>query len=530
MVRRVSRQLATPLDLRAGLRGVPRARARLRWRLLAIGVAPALVILVVMAVVYGALDRSARASQSLTQSRIIISDVVLLRQAVVDQETAVRGYAIAGDASVLEPYALGAGEFRRVLEALQPRIDGDPALRDAVATIADLHGRWTAGIAEPEIAAVRSGDLDTARRLIGTQSGTALIDQIRMIVGDIIEADEASLAERRRMRDEADEAARAAVIVGPLVAAILMLAFVMLTTRRVTLDVEGVTRAAAALAAGDLTARAPVRSDDEIGVLASGLNAMAARLEHSMALEQAAAAELHDKAAALAASNEELESFSYSVSHDLRAPLRAIDGFSQVLVEDYGPSMDSEAVRMLGRVRAASQKMASLIDDLLRLSLVTRAPLLASDIDLSAIAEQQVRSLRRADPDRVVDVNIEPGLRAYADPGLAEVVLDNLLSNAWKFTARTDGARIVLERVDEHTLRVRDNGAGFDPQYRSKLFQPFQRLHREDEFPGTGIGLATVRRALRRHGGGVAATGHPGRGATVTFSFDRPVAAKVEPT
>ncbi|CAN5521201.1 hypothetical protein BH20CHL7_BH20CHL7_09580 [soil metagenome] len=528
MVPPVSVELATPQDLGVPVAGVPRGRARLRWRLLAIGVAPTIVILLAMVVVYVALDRTVRVSQGLTQSRNVITAIVLLRQAVVDQETAVRGYAIAGDVSFLEPYDAGAAAFQEVLESVQPHIAGDPGNREAVARIVDLHDHWTTEIAEREIAAVRSGDLESARQLIGTRSGKAITDEIRAIAGTIIAADDVTLVELRRMRDDAADAAVTAIILGPLVAAIVLLAVLIVTTRRVTRDVEDVTRAAAALAAGDLAARAPVRSDDEIGILAAGLNNMAVRLERSMAVEQAVSAELREQAAALAAANQELESFSYSVSHDLRAPLRAIDGFSQVLVEDHGPSMDAEATRVLGRVRAASQRMAGLIDDLLSLSRVARAPLQASDVDLTAIAEEQVRSLRRAAPDRVVDVYIEPGLRAFADPGLAAVVLDNLLSNAWKFSARTDGARIDLERVDEHIMRVRDNGAGFDPRYRSKLFQPFQRLHREDEFPGTGIGLATVRRVLRRHGGDVTATGRPGKGATVSFSFDRPVPAEAE--
>lgn len=528
MVPRVSRELVAPQYSSVPAVGAPRGWTSLRRRLLAIGVAPAVVILLVMVVVYVAVDRSERVAQDLAQGRNVVSAIVLLRQAVVDRETAVRGYAIAGDTRFLEPYHAGGAAFQEVLASLQPTIAADPANSEAVARIAELHDRWTAEVAEREIAAVRSGDLEGARQLVGTRSGKAITDEIRAISGAIIAADEATLAERRRVGIEAATTARIAVVVGPLLAAILMLAVVIVTARRVTRDVEDVTRAAAALAAGHLAARAPVRSDDEIGVLASGLNAMAARLERSMALEQATSAELRDKAAALAASNEELESFSYSVSHDLRAPLRAIDGFSQVLVEDHGPSMGPEAMRVLGRIRAASQRMADLTDDLLSLSRVGRASLHPGDVDVTAMAESQVRALRRADPDRVVEVRVEPGLRAVADPGLAAVVLDNLLSNAWKFTARTEGARIDLERVDEHTLRIRDNGAGFDPQYRSKLFQPFQRLHRQDEFPGTGIGLATVRRIVRRHGGGVAIAGRPGQGATVSFSFDRPISTDGE--
>lgn len=220
--------------------------------------------------------------------------------------------------------------------------------------------------------------------------------------------------------------------------------------------------------------------------------------------------------------NKELESFSYSVSHDLRAPLRSIDGFSQALLEDCGDRLDDKGRDYLGRVRAAAQRMGVLIDDMLELSSVGRAELRRGPTDLSELARVVMADLRRREPEREVDVRIEEGLECNVDARLVRIALDNLLGNAWKFTSKVSCAEIVVgsERRDPETIFfVRDNGAGFDANYAEKLFQPFQRLHREAEFPGTGIGLATVHRIVERHGGRVWAEGLVGRGATVFFTL-----------
>ncbi|MDY3560341.1 PAS domain S-box protein [Gemmata sp. JC673] len=224
----------------------------------------------------------------------------------------------------------------------------------------------------------------------------------------------------------------------------------------------------------------------------------------------------------LVAANAELEAFCYSVSHDLRAPLRAVDGFSQALLEDYGPRLDAEAHGFLKRIRGAAARMGELIDDLLTLSRVTRADLRRERVDLSDLAGEVVRALRQTDPGRAVEVVIAPELFAEGDRSLLRVVLENLLGNAWKYTSKVAAPRVELgreERTEGPTFFVRDNGAGFDPAYAHKLFQPFQRLHREAEFPGHGVGLATVLRVVRRHGGAVGAEGSVGNGARFWFTM-----------
>ncbi|CAN5917303.1 hypothetical protein BH11MYX3_BH11MYX3_06320 [soil metagenome] len=220
--------------------------------------------------------------------------------------------------------------------------------------------------------------------------------------------------------------------------------------------------------------------------------------------------------------SKELEAFSYSVAHDLRAPLRGIDGFSQALLEDYADKLDAAGRRYLDRVRESAQRMALLIDDLLALSKVTRSELNVRHVDLSALAQASVAALQRAEPERAFEIVIEPGLTTEADPRMLAIALDNLFGNAWKFTSKVASPRIelfALTRDGQRAFAVRDNGAGFDMQYASKLFGVFQRLHTEAEFPGTGIGLATVARIIHRHRGQVSAEGAPGSGATFFFTL-----------
>ena len=223
------------------------------------------------------------------------------------------------------------------------------------------------------------------------------------------------------------------------------------------------------------------------------------------------------------AANKELEAFSYSVSHDLRAPLRTIDGFSLAVLEDFGDQLNDEGRNYLMRIRNAAQRMAQLIDDLLNLSRVTRAPLNPEPTSLSTIAQNVVRALQETDPTRIVEFSITPNIVADADPRLMKVVLENLLNNAWKFTSKQEFARIEFGVKDDPTdgrvYFVRDNGAGFDMAYVNKLFGTFQRLHTNSEFPGIGIGLAIVQRIINRHGGRVWAEGEVNQGAAFYFTL-----------
>jgi signal transduction histidine kinase len=237
---------------------------------------------------------------------------------------------------------------------------------------------------------------------------------------------------------------------------------------------------------------------------------------------------VRERTAQLESAVRELEAFSYSVSHDLRAPLRAIHGFASMLEDQLGDDLPPEALHSLERVKAAADTMGSMIDELLTLSRLGWQPLAHTTVDLGALANEIVAELRNADPERDVEVSIQQGLRVSGDEQLLRIALTNLLGNAFKFTRHTPNARVEISGAREGqalSVQVRDNGAGFDPKYADRLFSPFQRLHAESEFPGTGIGLTTVKRVIHRHAGTITASGALGRGA----SFSLTLPAAIEP-
>jgi signal transduction histidine kinase len=293
----------------------------------------------------------------------------------------------------------------------------------------------------------------------------------------------------------------------------------------------------------DYSLRAHKSSQDETGTLVDSFNDMLSEIERRAAaletsrrevqqLNEELEARVARRTAQLEETNRQLEAFSYSVSHDLRAPLRAIDGFGQALVEDYADKADEGMRRYLDRIRAATLRMSQLIEDLLALAQISRAQISPKDVDLSEMARQVFSELASRDPDRKVEIVVWDGIVARADPRLIRIVLENLLGNAWKFTSKNPGARIefgVLRDAGKATFHVHDNGAGFDMAYANKLFTAFQRLHAAKEFPGTGIGLATVQRIIVKHGGRLWAHSAPGQGATFYFTLEETEGAQSAP-
>ncbi len=293
---------------------------------------------------------------------------------------------------------------------------------------------------------------------------------------------------------------------------------------------------------GDSAVRFDETRRDELGYMArfinSALDKMVAeqqatgRALQQLSESQHALQEQHDllevrvdeRTRALSAANRELEAYSYSIAHDLRQPLRAIDGFSQLLLEDYYDQLDAEGKDYINRVREAAQRMGKLIDDILELSKITRSDIALREVNLSAEVGEILKHLQDAHPKRKVKTLVQSGLLAEGDPSLIRVALENLLGNAWKYSAETPEAVIEFgaQRVGNCLVyHVRDNGIGFDESYSDKLFRPFERLHNDERFKGTGIGLATVARAVKRMGGDVWATSSPGQGAVFYFALER---------
>ena len=231
---------------------------------------------------------------------------------------------------------------------------------------------------------------------------------------------------------------------------------------------------------------------------------------------------IRERTSELEAANKELESFSYSVSHDLRAPLRAIHGYSQAVLEDYAPKLDEEGMNLLSRICSRAVHMGELIDDMLRLSRVMRLDMNYDIVDLSAMAESIATNLRHSDPARNVELKITPNIVARGDAQLLRIAMENLLSNAWKFTGKHEAAKIefgITSREEKSVYYVSDDGAGFDATYAGKMFGAFQRMHSASEFPGTGVGLATVQRIINRHGGKIWAEGAVELGARFYFTI-----------
>ncbi len=278
----------------------------------------------------------------------------------------------------------------------------------------------------------------------------------------------------------------------------------------------------------DFTPRAHKKHEDEIGELVDAFNTMLETIaqqnlvivEHTENLEK----KVEARTAELEMANRELEAFSYSVSHDLKAPLRKIDGFSRALEEDYAHRLDEDALNYLSRLRSNSQKMSQLITSLMQLSRVTRMDVEPQDFDLSALAEHIVASLQESEPERAASITVHSEMHAKGDPKLIEILLDNLIGNAWKYSRNQTHTYIEVGQIESDqgtTFFVRDNGCGFDMEYAERLFKPFSRLHSTEQFEGTGIGLATTKRIIERHHGSIRAESQVEGGSTFYFSLGR---------
>lgn len=316
---------------------------------------------------------------------------------------------------------------------------------------------------------------------------------------------------------EAVSSSRNRSILIALTEIILSIAVTIFIGLRLTKNLHNLSEAVVKVGEGQLDVTLAVKGDDEIGQTSDAFNKMVEQLyQYRYQMEEL----IEERTAELEDANKELETFSYSVSHDLRSPLRAIAGFSQIIQDDYGDKLDEDGKDLLIRIHDGASKMETLINDMMELSRVKRKELELEEVDLSLLAVELTDRFTYLDAKRDVEIKVEGGLMCCCDRGLLIIVMENLLGNAWKYSAKVDKAVIEFGRTYEggrDVFYVKDNGAGFNMQYIDKLFEPFKRLHGESEFAGTGVGLATVARVIKRHNGKIWAEAEVGKGSTFYF-------------
>jgi signal transduction histidine kinase len=432
--------------------------------------------------------------RGVTEQRLVMFEYLLYRhERPAQQEREISGRL----ARLIENYRVSGATQSEVLVNLRERN-------------AASHRLFEELVAAPVADSANAANIESIRRFEAQMASRLLV------------LEHESLADAFRLTDFSTERINAAqrrvviaILAGLAIIALSMGGGAWLINRNVLAPIGRLKQATREVAKGNLNYRLDIVSNDEIGELSRTFDAMTLSLRMSFAQIERSNQEL-------AALNQEIEAFSYSVSHDLRGPLRSMDGFSLALLEDYGDKLDDEAKDSLQRIRAASQRMGRLIDDLLRLSRVTRAELRLKPVNLSDLAREIADSLDREQPTRAVQWEIAEGMMVYADKELIQIAMQNLLDNAWKFTGKTDKPVIrvgAVERDGTKEYFVADNGVGFDMAYADRLFGAFQRLHHESEFPGTGIGLAIVARIVRRHEGKIRVQAQPGLGATFFFQL-----------
>ena len=458
----------------------------------------------VLLLAIGSLRGAGRGAQRIDRVAAAAND---LERLAIDLETGERGFVVTGQQRFLEPWAsarqeipLKEGELRALVResGQRQRVEG------IVAAIGSYERTWST-----PIVTLAQSDVAAAVQEIARGAAKRQMDGIRALFATFL-AENSRLGTAQRARAQA--AGDRAVLLGALGlggSLLLILVFGGYLARAVVAPVRRLAHASARLGEGDLSTRVPERGGAEIGELAHTFNRMAGSLEQNRA--------------ELESQNAELDAFSYSVSHDLRAPLRAIDGFSRLLVDEYAGDLPPEGRRYLGLVSRNTQEMGRLIDGLLAFSRLGQQQLDRRAVDVDAVAREVVAELESAAAGRAVEISVAALPGARADATLLRQVFRNLVSNAFKYTRERDPARIEIgsDAGAGHAVYfVRDNGVGFDMRYADKLFHVFQRLHRAEEYEGTGVGLALVARIVKRHGGRIWAEARPGEGATFYFTLE----------
>ncbi|HEX8616922.1 MAG TPA: ATP-binding protein [Thermoanaerobaculia bacterium] len=467
--------------------------------IVAVPIAFQIVVLVVIAI---RSDAETRYGEAELRSQEVFASAYRILGLLVDVETAIRGYALTGAAPFTEPYDRAMIELPkefarfRAIAAERHSISAAQIHHDALPVI--VHQRRNRAL-------IDNGRRNETIAVVNSQVGKRYMDRFRATMHEFLEEERALGAQRRRDVARARSRSTAALITGFSVNLGLAVALALYFTRNIARRLAVIVDNTARLQR-DEPLNAPLHGHDELALLDRRFHRMAATLAKNRR--------------ELLETNEELESFSYSVSHDLRAPLRAINGYAQMLEEDYALQLEGEGTRFLGVIRKEAQRLGRLIDDLLAFSRLGRKALSNSEIDMAELAHDSFAEVAAASTARlIVDDDLPP---AAGDQTLIRQVLVNLFANAVKFSSNREDVTVELHARRDGAMNeycVRDYGVGFDMRFADKLFGVFQRLHSDTEFRGTGVGLAIVRRIIRRHDGDVRAESQPGKGATFYFTL-----------
>ena len=473
------------------------------------------LLIVIQIVNYYGVQAQDEAKAQLIRSNVITRNLETLVSHLKDVETGIRGYALTDKPEFLEPFLTGVPNVQHDFVTLKEQIRDTQQLKE-LEKLREL-AKVRIDIAEKVVAMHRTEGRNSAQRLIAEGTGKQAMDAVRAQADLMIQREDALSDEAEFRSRTATNFSRILFVAGFLIVMLMQsLAFIIVIR-------ESQQRRQAEIAVNNLNTSLEAHVKELDNEISERRKAEASVQSLNSQLE-AQLAQLNESNTALNSVNKELESFAYSVSHDLRSPLRGLDGLSLALLEDYGDKIDDTGKGFLTRMRSESQRMGELIDGILALSRLTRGEVHKEKLNLSEIAQEVVDDLRRQEPDRQnVEVSIKPDVIAQGDPRLIEAVMMNLINNAWKFTSKHEKARIEFStflKDDKIVYYVRDDGAGFDMSYIDKMFGAFQRLHGIKEFVGTGIGLATVQRIIHRHGGVIWAEGEIEKGATFYFTLN----------
>jgi len=465
--------------------------------------------------------------------------------AMVDQETGVRGYLVTSDKAFLAPFERGRREFDDGLAQLRASTTDNPMQQRRIAELESTARDWQQAVAGKEIElAAKPGGIDAARKLAASGIGKSKMDMVRATVTEIRDAETALRTTRDGSTASAFHTTKMATLWGMAASVALAAISAIWLARSICGGIGALTKAMSRLAGGDRSVPVPgTGRGDEIGTLARAFDTMLDQLKIEVTDRIRAEAktrrlniDLEDRVrlrtADLATANQELGVFADSVSHDLRAPLRAIDGLGDALEKGYGARLDTEGRRLLRVVRDTARRMGELIDGLLAISRMGRREMVVAPVNMNTLVGEVSDELSAAEPDgRLIEIEVGDLPAASGDPAMLRQVWTNLLSNAIKYTRTRNPARIDVggQRTGtEARYWIKDNGVGFDMRYADKLFGVFQRLHAIDEFEGTGVGLALSQRIIHRHGGRIEAEAAVDAGATFSFIVSAIVPADAE--